>query len=161
MALRSGSLALCRCLDRRVRLWLAIFVRHRPPAGGCCGSPQAGNPLEDPGKSLQSIGCRTHEPVSLTIDGSGRVVDLISWPGAPRTPLLRFETGSTEVIMETGLLGRDALLALAQRLVSLQHSAQTVALLQSVFGATTIELAHSVRAGVSTVGDLLREQGVR
>jgi hypothetical protein len=63
--------------------------------------------------------------------------------------------------METGLLGRDALLALAQRLVSLQHSPQTVALLQSVFGATTIELAHSVRAGVSTVGDLLREQGVR
>ena len=124
-------------------------------------TPQAGNPLEDPGKSLQSIGCPTHEPVSVTIDGSGRVADLISWPGAPRTRLLRFETGSTEVTMETGLLGRDALLALAQRLVSLQHSPQTIALLQSVFGATTIELAHSEHAGVPTGGDLLREQSVR
>ena len=63
--------------------------------------------------------------------------------------------------METGLLGRDALLALAQRLVSLQHSPQTIALLQSVFGATTIELAHSEHAGVPTGGDLFREQSVR
>ena len=95
---------------------------------------QAGNPLEDPGKALQSIGCPTHEAVSLTIDGSRRVADLINWPGAPRTRLLRFETGSTEVTLETGLLGRDALLVLAQRLVSLQRSPQTVAVLQSVFG---------------------------
>lgn len=98
------------------------------------GTPRPGDPLADPGGALKALGCPSHEVVNVQVDGASHAADFVSWPGAPRTQLLRLETGSTEVTIEAGLLSRESLLALTQRLAALQRSPQLVAVLQTVFG---------------------------
>jgi hypothetical protein len=71
--------------------------------------------------------------VSVSVDGGMHLADLVSWPGAPLVHLLRVETGAAEVTIESGLVSRDAVLALPPRLSQLQHDAVVERLLQNLF----------------------------
>ncbi|MHB8577756.1 MAG: hypothetical protein ACYDCQ_20790 [Dehalococcoidia bacterium] len=106
----------------------AVRIDSRLP-----GTPVSSDPLTDPGAALRRLGCPTHESVLVQVQGSEHPADLISWPGAPRVYLLRSETGSGEVTIETGVLTRKTLLALPGRLVDLRTAAESSAMLQAIF----------------------------
>lgn len=101
--------------------------------GRLASTPQAGDPLADPGAALRALGCPTHTTLTAPFGGTPHAADLIAWPGVPGVQFLRLQADGAEITLETVGLGRDALLALPARLVALQTASIVTAQLQAMF----------------------------